>query len=654
MRMVWLLSERIIAALSSQTTRSMPSPDTRILTKMTVRPDSPELLSTDTSGAAEVAAPRALYAARLANREAAVARFAGRDLALSRVRLGVFAAAALMAWLALRSGLLSPWWLAALAMAFGALVVVHARVLASMQLARRGVTFYRRGLDRLDHAWAGQGLTGDRFRDEAHPYAVDLDLFGRGSLFELLCTARTGSGESTLAGWLCAPASPDVVRARQEAVRELTPRLDLREDLARLGDDVRAGVHPEALARWGTAPAALTSASLRAGSGAAAAFTVITGGLWLTGLTGPLPVLMALALNAAVALPWRRRVLQVVHGADMPSHELALLADVLERLEREAFTSAYLVALRADLETGGATPSQRIRRLGRLIDLLDARRNQMFAPFSYPLLWATQCACAIEAWRRMSGDAVPRWGAAVGELEALCSLAGYAFENPADPFPAIVDAEAGPMFDGDGLGHPLIPRVANIRNDVRLAGRRRGGAPSAWVVSGSNMSGKSTLLRTVGINVVLALAGAPVRARRLTLTPLAVGATLRIEDSLQAGTSRFYAEITRLRAIVDLTAGAVPPLFLLDELLNGTNSHDRRVGAESLVRGLITRGAIGLVTTHDLALAEIAESLAPLALNVHFEDHLEGERMTFDYRCRPGVVTRSNALALMRAVGLEL
>jgi len=171
-------------------------------------------------------------------------------------------------------------------------------------------------------------------------------------------------------------------------------------------------------------------------------------------------------------------------------------------------------------------------------------------------------------------------------------------------------------------------------------------------VSGSNMSGKSTLLRTVGVNAVLALAGAPVRANCLRLTPLAIGATLRIQDSLQAGTSRFYAEVTRLRTIVDLAQGTLPPLFLLDEMLNGTNSRDRRIGAEALVRGLVGRGAIGLVTTHDLALTEIADGLGARAANVHFQDHIEDGRMVFDFRCRPGTVTKSNALELMRAVGV--
>jgi len=188
-----------------------------------------------------------------------------------------------------------------------------------------------------------------------------------------------------------------------------------------------------------------------------------------------------------------------------------------------------------------------------------------------------------------------------------------------------------------------------VRNDVSLTAGLK-----VLVVSGSNMSGKSTLLRTVGINAVLALAGAPVRARSLRIAPLALGASIRILDSIQEGTSRFYAEITRLRKLVSLADGPIPLLFLLDELLHGTNSHDRRIGAEAVVRGLVQQGAIGLLTTHDLALAHIVDVLAPHAVNVHFEDHIENGRIAFDYTLRPGVVKKSNALELMRSIGLKV
>jgi DNA mismatch repair ATPase MutS len=212
------------------------------------------------------------------------------------------------------------------------------------------------------------------------------------------------------------------------------------------------------------------------------------------------------------------------------------------------------------------------------------------------------------------------------------------------------------VLEAVALSHPLIPAERAVANDVRLGGD----APHVWLVSGSNMSGKSTWLRTIGINVVLAQAGAPVRAKRLRLSPLQVGATLRIQDSLQAGQSRFFAEITRLSEIVAMARRhadetvAPPVLFLLDEVLAGTNSHDRRIGAESIVRGLIGLGAIGLVTTHDLALTGAVDALGRLAANVHFEDRFEDGVLHFDYRLRDGIVRTSNALALMRSVGLDV
>jgi DNA mismatch repair ATPase MutS len=235
----------------------------------------------------------------------------------------------------------------------------------------------------------------------------------------------------------------------------------------------------------------------------------------------------------------------------------------------------------------------------------------------------------------------------VGEIEALLCLATYSHEHPDDPFPEFVQGPA--CFDATEIGHPLIPAGICVRNDVRLSDGRQ-----VFLVSGSNMSGKSTLLRMVGINAVLAMAGAPVRAKRLRLTPLHVGASIRVNDSLQEGSSRFYAEITRLRKLFDFTSADPPLLFLLDELLQGTNSNDRRIGAEGIVRALLNRGAIGLVTTHDLALVDIGDALNGHLYNVHFQEDFENGKMHFDYKLQEGVVTKSNGLALMRSIGLDV
>ncbi|HET7133812.1 MAG TPA: mismatch repair protein, partial [Gammaproteobacteria bacterium] len=283
----------------------------------------------------------------------------------------------------------------------------------------------------------------------------------------------------------------------------------------------------------------------------------------------------------------------------------------------------------------------------RLVEVMESRRNSFMALLDVPLMISVQAAAAVESWRRTHRHAIAAWLEVVGEFEALDCLATYSYEHPGDPFPEWI--EGPPAFRARRLAHPLIPRSKAVPNDVALDD-----TTGLLLVSGSNMSGKSTLLRAVGLNTVLAMAGAPVRATRLELTPLQVGASIRINDSLREGSSRFYAEIVRLRQIFELCGRSPSLLVLLDELLQGTNSADRRVGAQGIVRALVKGGVIGMVTTHDLALAEIDSHDGVRITNVHFQDEIENGRMKFDYTLRPGVVTRSNALELMRAVGLEV
>jgi MutS domain V len=413
-----------------------------------------------------------------------------------------------------------------------------------------------------------------------------------------------------------------------------------------IGTDVRSGVHTKELSSWATAPAIHFSRWMPIAAAFIGGVTLVAVILWI-GFGYKLLALAALIGEMFFLYHYRARVGRITASVEQPGRELTLLSEILARLEGERFSSPRLIALRNALYTDGLEPSRQIKRLVRLIQIRDSMRNQFFAPFAVILLLPAQLAYAIERWRQKSGAKIPQWLDAVGEIEALSALAGYAYEHPNDPFPQLIESRL--CFDGDALGHPLIPESRSVRNDVRLGGQLR-----LLVLSGSNMSGKSTLLRTIGTNVVLALAGAPVRARRLRLSPLAIGASIHILDSLQTGASRFYAEITRLRQIAEMTNGRLPLLFLLDEILSGTNSHDRRIGAAAVVTGLVERGAMGLITTHDLALTQIVETLGPRAENVHFEDHLEDGQMRFDYKMRPGVVQRSNALELMRAVGLDV
>jgi MutS domain V len=587
-----------------------------------------------------------------------------RERLLGNARVAVFLAALLAGWFAFGMHLFSPWWLLAPLAIFIVLLFRHEQVVRDGHRARRAVAFYEQGITRIEDRWQGRGESGLRFLSETHPYAADLDLFGKGSLFELLCTARTRTGEDTLASWLLAGANPQEVRARQQAVQELSPQLDLREDLALLGGDVPTGIDFANIVAWGESPPLLPAGWLRWPILALGMLSIaclagwqlaVFGMLDPTSLAGAffaqagsIPFGLVVCIQLVIAALLVRRVHAVLSHLEKRGRDLATLARVLARLERATFQCERLRQLHAELgEKDGVPPSQRIARLSNLIDLLESRRNQVFMPFAILLMWGTVMAFAIEDWRRTAGPAVRAWLDTVGQLEALCALAAYAYENPDDVFPTLV--EEGPLYEGVALGHPLLPRARCVRNDLHISGELR-----VLVVSGSNMSGKSTFLRTVGINAVLALAGAPVRARSMRLSSLTLGATLRIQDSLQAGRSRFYAEILRVRQVVDLSRGPVPLLFLLDEIFAGTNSHDRHLGAEAVVSGLVDAGAAGLVTTHDLSLTRIAEELGAKAVNVHFADHFENGEMTFDYRLQPGVVRNSNALALMRAVGLQV
>ncbi|MFZ0805774.1 MAG: mismatch repair protein, partial [Candidatus Sulfotelmatobacter sp.] len=542
------------------------------------------------------------YARRMDARRRRVARYEQIHIRLGNARLALAFLFVLMAWDSFHSHYFSAWWLGAPVAAFVGVAAYHSRVLRARELAERAVRFYERGVARIEDRWAGTGETGERFNDPHHVYAADLDLFGEGSLFELLSTARTRMGEETLAKWLLAPARIPEVRERQAAVTELREQLDLREDLAVLGADVRVGVNPDALADW--AESANQMASLWIGNLAPwlAAAAIALAAVWAVWSVAT-PFVVVLVVEAILTWRLRHALDDVLHGAEHAFRDLDLLSGVLARVERHGFESGRLQALHQQLCSGSVLASQAIARLRTLVDRINSRHNVMVRILDAPLMYSVQVAFAAERWRAVHGKSVRTWIALIGEIEALLALGSYSFEHPADPFPDFVEGAA--HFDATNLGHPLLPEKTCICNDVRICEPAR-----VLLVSGSNMSGKSTLLRSVGMNVVLGMAGAPVRAQRLQFSALQVGASIRVNDSLREGSSRFYAEITRLRQILELAGGNPPLIFLLDELLQGTNSNDRRVGAEGMVRALVSRGAIGMVSTHDLALTDIGGGAA--------------------------------------------
>ena len=586
------------------------------------------------------------YRRRLRLREDEIARL---DKALGRfeaARLLVAALILIAAGLSFYSHSFTPAWLLLGAGVFAGLVLGHQGVRRMRSRSDRAADFYRRGIARIEDRWAGTGEQGTRFEDPHHVYASDLDLFGSGSLFELLCTVRTRMGEERLAQWLQVPAPIDVVRERQASIRELTQRLDLREELALIGEHANVGIQPAALLEWAERSNRLGSRWFPA-LGVLFPILAIAAVLYWAVTSAIAPLVGVLLVEAALLSALRRPVNDVLKESETAFEDLRMFSEWLLRVERQRFAAPALQALLARLASHTRKASETIGSLSTIVSFAGSRRNQAIALFAIPLMYTLNVALAAERWRKLHGSVVRNWVDVVGELEALLALSTYAFEHPEDPFPELVEGAAG--LQGVDLGHPLIPAARCVRNDVNLTGATR-----ILLVSGSNMSGKSTLLRTVGINTVLAMAGAPVRASSLRLTGLQIGASIRINDSLHEGSSRFYAEITRLRQLFEVASRGRPVLFLLDELLQGTNSWDRRSGAEGVIRAFLARGAIGLISTHDLALTDIS-GLPPDALrNVHFRDELRDGRMTFDFRLHDGVVTRSNAIELMRSIGLEV
>jgi hypothetical protein len=590
--------------------------------------------------------PAEEYKQRQQDREMQVAHFERLHLRFGNLRLLVVVATLIAAWFSLHNETFSPWWLLAGLAAFLAIAILHAKVLRNRSCAERAVGFYRKGLARIEDRWVGTGQTGDHIDTHSSLYAADLDLFGSASLFELLSLARTRIGEDTLAAWLLTPSPVADIKLRQAAVAELRPYLDLREDIAILGEDLKVGVHPEALTQWAEAPNQLKQHALRWIS-LLLSFGSIASVVYWAKLGEKIPFFIILILASIITASLRRHTAEVLHSTEHALKDLQLLSSLLARLEREQFKSPCLQALRADLFSHHLAGSQAIARLRTIGEYINALENPIMRALNVPLLYGVQVAYAAEAWRSAHGAAVRSWLRAIGEAEAFLSLSAYSYEHPTDPFPEFIDGQ--PCFNATELGHPLIPSAKCVRNNISVCGETR-----VLLISGSNMSGKSTLMRSVGINTVLAMAGAPVRAQHLQLTPLQIGASILINDSLQEGSSRFYAEITRLHHICDLAEQHHSVLFLLDELLQGTNSKDRLIGAEGVVRALLDSGAIGLISTHDLALTNIGEQRDNRLHNVHLQDEIEDGKMKFDFKLQDGIVTKSNGIELMRLIGLKV
>ena len=601
-----------------------------------------------------------------------------------RLRLAFFAAAIVGAWWLFASARGTAAWLvmAAAAVAFTVLVTLQRVARRRMRRAEFMATFNREGIARVEHRWPGLRPAPDLAAPRDHDYAADLDLFGPASLLHLTGVCGTAPGWRTLRAWLLGPADTDTVALRQEAVQEMAGALDFRERLAAEARlmDARETPSPGAAAPtpaadsappddpadrflyWAEGDPWLPSHRwLRIASFLLPAANITGIALYWTG-TLPVPALAwpLVISSLVVTLNWRA-IHRVFAEADDGESGVRQYGPLLGHVAAAPLRSRYAEALRQRIGTGPGGAPDEIATLRRLLDMADSRRSVLFhLPLAVILHWDVHVLAALERWKARSGSRVRDWLDAVGEAEALASLSALAADHPDWTMP-VLDAEARTV-EARGLGHPLIAPGECVRNDVRV-----GPAGSFLLVTGSNMAGKSTLLRALGLNAVLARAGGPVCAEQMRMPPLRVMTSIRFEDSLADGVSYFMAGLLRLKRVVDVARsaiaapaeGAATPdaapgtLYLLDEILQGTNSAERRIAARTVLRQLLTTGAIGAVTTHDLSLAD-ADDLTARAVPVHFTEsvHDGADGLTFDYRLRSGIATSTNALKLLEMVGL--
>lgn len=491
---------------------------------------------------------------------------------------------------------------------------------------------------------------GEQFGSPTHYYAGDLDVFGKHSLFRLLNRTHTYQGQNRLANWLKAPGKPDAIRLRQEAVAELKPQIEWRQQVEALAYLEPTVAHsPDALVKWAavevtTLPGYLTIVRFL--------FPAITVSLFLAWLIGYVPgsmVLLSLAVHGLMLSQTAARAKDASEQTFEISTALRAFQKLFQQAEQVKGDTVRLRAIRQALTSDKQLASEAIGQLGRLTEGLNYRRNPYFyLLFGVATLWDMHYLFRLERWRKQYGPDLSRWFDALGELEALNSLAGFAYAHPAYTTPDIVDDPL--LLDIKSAAHLLLSPDRSVPNSITLTG-----VGQTVLITGSNMSGKSTFLRTIGANVVLALAGAVVSAERFWCSPVRVFTSMRTQDSLEESTSSFYAELKRLQTLIGLTnqTNALPVLYFLDEILKGTNSADRHRGAEALIRQLHQTTASGFVSTHDLELGQLTDADA-FVRNFHFQSDLNNGELVFDYKLRDGICESFNASQLMQAIGIKI
>jgi len=577
-----------------------------------------------------------------------------RSIKISRARLAVFlVATAGLIWIIARAPGVA-WFAAdvALFVAFGVLVAWHARIEdrvawydALRIVALRAVARLGRNWEDLPSADAPSSIDLAQ-----HPYATDLDLFGRASLFQWLGPAATARGSFRLAMWLLHPAEPDAVRARQAAVLELSALDEWREQLSALGELAR-GARQEEIDRF------LAWAETRETTAIYAVAVALTLSIWilfalfLLGIVDAALWLIPLVAGIILSFASAKWIYSAFDRAGAGLHALARYAALFEHATATSFTTPVLRGVQQRLSVDGNSAPLCMRRLNRILGFAELRSGAaiLHFPIQAFTLWDFHVFFALERWRRATGTHVRDWFETLAEIDCLSAMATAKRDNPGWAMPDLNDQ---PVVSAETLGHPLIPDGRRVANSVTV-----GPPGTLLLVTGSNMSGKSTLLRSIGLNVVLAQAGSCVCASRLRLPTCDLQTSIRVQDSLELGLSYFMAALARLKGVVDAAEqkrGDRVLLYLLDEILQGTNSAERSIAVRAVTRHLLDAGAIGVMTTHDLNIAG-EEPLKSSAVLVHFTETVDDRgTMVFDYRLREGLASSRNALRLMQAIGISL
>lgn len=532
---------------------------------------------------------------------------------------------------------------------FVAIVFWHQKLRTKRNYIQVLYEIYDRGVKRLAGDWKSFPDTGEEFKDAAHQYSEDLDLFGSNSLFQWINTAKTYRGREKLKDWLTKPpVEGSTIQQKQEASKELAKNLSWRHRfMADAGSTKHQLNSPTRIIEWAKTydttylrPVVLILAR---------ALPLITlTFLLLYFLTSRVSFWYPLAgafIQTIILFAGKERgsALEAVYAY---KDSIKIYEKMLERFEKRIFTSNYLKDLKKGLfDRDGRAAFQQIKKLSGLAELISNRGNSMFLVINILTLWDIQCMIALESWKEKSGRSLGRWVDTVAELEGLASLAIVYFDHQEWALPEIISENSGLV--AVNMGHPLLANTTY--ND--LAMEKRSGI---LLITGSNMSGKSTLLRTVGINLVLAYAGAPVCAKHFSCSMMQIYSCMRVSDNLGENISSFYAELLRIKQIVTATKTERKIFFLLDEIFKGTNSQDRHAGAKVLIRQLSKAGAMGMVSTHDLELGDLERESERKIRNYHFREFYKNDEIHFDYKLRPGISTTRNAMYLIKMAGIDV